>query len=169
MNLQKKILIVININNVIDIITNSSSELFVLKGEEQSIVEEMISDIYPNYLNEYESLKDIRNMSNDEIQDFLEWELGPYNRWNARTPQTQPNQYKLLPGFSLDDLYDTSKIKWYNSYDLKDDLITTENRNLIIEGIEKTVGRFFLYSIDENPDWDYQEKLMDVGTRYHLG
>ena len=27
----------------------------------------------------------------------------------------------------------------------------------------------FLYSIDENPGWDYQELLMNIMDRIHLG
>ena len=169
MNLQKKTIIAIKIDNVIDIITNSSSELFVLKGEEQSIVEEMISNIYPDYLSEYESLKDIRTMNNEEINMFLDWELGAHNRWNAREPQTKPEQYKLLPGCTLEELYDTSEIGWSNSYNVKNDLVNDKNRDKIIKGLEETIGRFFLYSLDDNPNWDYQEKLMDIGHRYHLG
>ena len=52
----KKILFAIKVNNVVDVITNSSSELFVLKGETKNIVEEMITNIYPNYKNEYEEV-----------------------------------------------------------------------------------------------------------------
>ena len=65
MSLQKnkKTLIVISVNNVIDIITNSSSELFVLKGETKEIVTEMIRDIYPDFESDYESLKHISELS----------------------------------------------------------------------------------------------------------
>jgi hypothetical protein len=159
----------INIDNVIDLITNSSSELFVLQGSTFDIVKEMVSNIYPDYLNEYEELQDVKEMSNSDIESFLEWHLGANDRCNAKEPQTKPEQYKLLPGCTLEELYDTSEIKWSNSYDLKRDLITNDNRDKIIKGIEESVGRYFLYSIDENPDWDMQESLMGIGTRYHLG
>ena len=47
--------------------------------------------------------------------------------------------------------------------------VTNDNRERVIKGIEKSVGRFFLYSIDANPEWEMQEKLMEIGKRYHLG
>ena len=28
---------------------------------------------------------------------------------------------------------------------------------------------FLMFSIKDNPNWDMQEKLMEIGTRYHLG
>lgn len=34
---------------------------------------------------------------------------------------------------------------------------------------ENISERVLLFSKDENPDWDYQEKLMEVAERYHLG
>ena len=27
----------------------------------------------------------------------------------------------------------------------------------------------FLYSIEENPNWDYQKQLLNIMTRIHLG
>ena len=38
MKLQKKVLIEIKVDNVVDIITNSSSELFILSGDTKEIV-----------------------------------------------------------------------------------------------------------------------------------
>ena len=38
MNTTKKVLFSLNIDNVIDIITNSSSELFVLKSDNKSVI-----------------------------------------------------------------------------------------------------------------------------------
>lgn len=28
---------------------------------------------------------------------------------------------------------------------------------------------YFLFSLNENPNWEYQQKLEEVSTRYHLG
>ena len=28
---------------------------------------------------------------------------------------------------------------------------------------------WLLYSLDENPNWEYQEKLSTIGERFHLG
>ena len=69
---KKKVLFEIKVNNVIDVITNSSSELFVLKGETQEIVEEMIKDIYPDYKNEYEDLKPLKEVSSSDFRTYLD-------------------------------------------------------------------------------------------------
>ena len=50
-----KTIFLINVDNHIDLITNSSSELFILKGETKNTVTELISNVYPEYLNEYDS------------------------------------------------------------------------------------------------------------------
>lgn len=183
MSLQKRILYTIKIDNVVDIITNSSSELFVLEGETDTIVEEMISNIYPNYLREYEELKDIRTMTNREINEFLDWHLGRKSHmWSSNREYTNPKDYVQLPGFEFEEVYDVQKGLKHGEYEVVDNLPEDEkthdwdsgftvdsNRKRVIKAIEETTGRFFLYSIDENPDWEYQEKLSDIGTRYHLG
>ena len=54
MNTTKKVLFSLNIDNVIDIITNSSSELFVLKSDNKSVITALLESIYPDFRNEYE-------------------------------------------------------------------------------------------------------------------
>ena len=38
-----------------------------------------------------------------------------------------------------------------------------------INGISPKKDMYFLFSIDENPEWEEQEKLELISTRYHLG
>lgn len=174
----KKTLFAIKIENVVDVTTNSSSELFVLEGQTKEIVEEMISNVYPNYLSEYEPLQDIREMSDEEIQSYLDWHL--YS-WNGK--------YEVLKGFTFEEMYeleldkDGNKTTDYNgrtNYKLINNnpdpkrpwdtqFVYEENRQRVINAIESEVGRFFLYSIDENPNWECQESLEMIATRYHLG
>ncbi len=189
MSLQKnkKTLIVISVNNVIDIITNSSSELFVLKGETKEIVTEMIRDIYPDFESDYESLKHISELSNNEIDTLLEYHCSA-NCWPSRK-----SMLPILKGYAFDELYEPER-NWKTGelnppawngeiqYKLKNNLsviydgtyqpslfVTDENRDRVIKAIEDSIGNYFLYSINDNPDWDYQEKLMEIGHRYHLG
>lgn len=185
MNLQKKVLIAFKVDNVIDVITNSSSELFVLKGETLSIVKEMVSNVYPEYLNEYAEPKSIEEMTNEEIDDFVSWH-GSAHMWPA-TKAMMP----VLEGFEFDEMYEPKK-NWQTGlpegpawngeiqYQIRNNLVnpsnnwescfvTDENRQRVINAISKTVGNFFMYSLDENPDWDMQEQLMLIGERYHLG
>ena len=68
----KKIL-TFSVDNVIDIITNSSSELFVLEGQSKEIVEEMIESTYPEYLTEYEPVKSTEELSRSELNTYLSY------------------------------------------------------------------------------------------------
>ena len=203
MNSQKKQLIAIKVNNVIDIITNSSDALFVLQGKTKEIVNEMIENIYPNYRDEYQELKDIRDFTDEEIDTFLQWHLGRKSSfWSSgelydksfdyvlihgfKELYDKSFDYVLIHGFKFEELYDTNvKLGHYplnSEYKIKNNIpikkrkskwdfcfVTNDNRERVIKGIEKSVGRFFLYSIVENPEWEMQEKLMEIGKRYHLG
>ena len=47
--------------------------------------------------------------------------------------------------------------------------VTDKNREEIINKLCPNKNMWFLFSIDENPNWDMQEKLMNIAERYHLG
>jgi hypothetical protein len=174
MNSLKKTLFLINVNNVVDIITNSSSELFVLKGETKEIVEEMISNVYPNYLDEYDNVKKLSELSADDLSDFMSYHCSP-GVWPARKCD-----YRILDGFTFDELYRPEKdyktggIKppaWNGEiqYSFNHGLITKENKEEYSKRLDPNGTMFFLFSLDENPDWEMQEKLMEIADRYHLG
>jgi hypothetical protein len=184
-SLKNKTIFTFKIDNVVDIITNSSSELFVLKAETKAIAEEMIRNVYPDYLNEYEELKEVSELTNEELDPFMGWHCSPH-MWPA-----SKEDYPLLDGFTFDELYEP-KIDWKTGlqeppawngelqYELRKNykdpedkwnysFVTDENREKVIQGIKNTIGNFLLYSKNDNPDWDMQEKLMEIGRRYHLG
>lgn len=183
MTSQKRTLFVINIANVIDIITNSSSELFVLKAETASIAEEMIINLYPDYESEYKKIIAIEELSNEELDNFLNYHC------SARCWPYGKEELPLLKGFTFDELYEAkidSKTgkpeknwKGHFDYDLKDNskekrkyfgtFVVNENRERVIKAIKETVGNYFLYSLDENPNYEKQEELEQIATRYHLG
>jgi len=101
------------ISSAVDVITNSSSELFVFKGKEKSIVEELIKEIYQDYLNEYKPLKSLEELTEREIDYYLDY--------SGKSKAELNNQM------------------------------------------------YFLFSLNENPDWDHQQDLMEIADRYHLG
>jgi len=181
-----KTLIVIGVDNHIDLITNSSSELFVLKGEKIEAVKEMLSEKYPDYLKEYEEVVSIDELTNDNLDSFLIYHCSSHMYPHRK------EDLPLLKGFTFDELYEAErdystngpKISWNGEiqYELRNNLpmsttekysprgfVTDENRERVINAIKETVGEYFLYSSDENPNWEMQEKLMEIGTRYHLG
>lgn len=178
---KNKTLFVFNINNVIDVVTNSSSELFVLKGETKEIVEEMIQNVYPDYLSEYEKVLHISELSLDQLDQYFQYMC------SSHIYPAQKSNYFVPNGFTFDELYEpakdykTGEIKkpaWNGSiqYELKVNeggrwgrFVTTNNMEDIINKIDPKKEMYFLYSLDENPNWDYQESLMSIADRYHLG
>jgi len=183
----KKVLFAFNVDNVIDLVTNSSSELFVLEGETKEIVEEMIKSKYPEYLSEYEEIKNISDLSAEELDTYFSYACSP-GMWPA-----SKHMYPVLPGFTFDELYEPEKDfktglpknpAWNGQvqYKLKDNtkrkkgdtwhfgrFVTEKNREEIINKLCPNKNMYFLFSIDENPNWDMQEELMCIGERYHLG
>lgn len=147
-----KILFTINVHSVVDVITNSSSELFVGKHQSKEIMKEMIKQIYPNYLNEYEELKTINELSNNGLYVYISYH---YESWRKSN---------LIKGFSFDEMYE-KKGDW--TY-IKNDFVE-DNRERIINAIDPERKMFFLFSVDDNPDFEMQEKLENIMTRYHLG
>lgn len=179
-----KTLFVFKPKNVVDIITNSSSELFVLKGETKQIVEEMIANVYPEYKNEYDEVKHISELSVDDLDNYFNYLCSPH-MWPA-----SKGNYPVPEGFTFDELYEpkkdwqTGEVKkpaWNGQiqYQLRNNLVTKnkwdssfvteENHQEIVNKLDPERKMYFLYSLDENPDWDMQEKLMNIGERFHLG
>lgn len=150
-----KILFTINPHSIIDVITNSSSELFVNDLLAKDTLIQLIKEIYPDYLNEYQELKTASELTCDELQTYLNYR---YIYWsNAK----QEEIYEKLPGFSqeeMDGLYDGYGIA-----------VTEYNKEKILNAIDPNKIMCFLFSLDENPNWEFQDKLMNIMSRYHLG
>lgn len=163
--------------SMVDVITNSSSELFIFYGKEKEVVEEMIKEVYPNYRDEYEELKVLKDLDNSELNDLLCWMTGSWC-W----PATKDN-YRIPGLFTFDELYEPeSNEKAWNGhiqYQLKRNyqgehtwdysFVTKENRDWVLSKLDPSNSMHLLYSKYENPNWDMQEELMVIGMRYHLG
>ena len=168
MNLQRKVLISFQIDNVVDIITNSSSELFVLKGEEKSIIEEMIKNVYFNYESEY-TLEKLSESSKQTKQSYIDW-VYPSNDYNYR--ETREDKIKRLRNEAKS--FNMKPEKFFTNWDERNDKYFYPNRSKkankkIIKKLDPNKNIYCLWSKDENPNWEMQEKLMEIGTRYHLG
>ena len=150
-----KLLFTLNIENTIDIITNSSSELFVL--ESSSNVDELIRSVYPNYENEY-TLKTIDECDDDELGTYVDSVL-KCGSWD--------NDFKLcdILGARADVIYDN-----FNEYGIKNwwyGRLSKEGKDLLLKKVPKNT--YLLFSKEENPIWEYQERLQLIAYRYHLG
>jgi len=109
-----KTLFVINPHSIIDVITNSSSELYVFKGKNKETIEKMIEEIYPNYLREYEPIVNITELSSGELNNFI---------WYHTQPDGWPSNredYNLIGDYTFDELYEPVNRFGRIEYRLKD-------------------------------------------------
>jgi len=167
-----KILFKFNIQSISDVITNSSSELFVFKNKSSyDEVIELLNRIYPDWRNEYEEPVQAKTL--DDLGSYLDWIYTPWSCYENKKTVTRENsiQTKLAVKFHLQpkDIYENWK-EWdpkADSHKLRDLRLSEKGIEMIREKMSD--NEWALYSITDNPDWDYQEKLMKVASRYHLG
>lgn len=145
-----KTLFVFKIDNVIDVITNSSSELFVLKAETESILEEMLLNAYPDYPTEYYQPTLIKDISIEDLRTYMEY--------------AHRDSDFILSGYKHDDMYETS---YGYSFVKKEFLIDKEQE--IKKELDPQNCTWLLFSKSDNPKYEHQEKLSEIGARYHLG
>jgi hypothetical protein len=161
MNGTKKVF-AFNVDNMVDIITNSSSELFVLKSDNKEVITALLESVYPNFRKEYDEPIQYRDLVG---RDFVSAIHNLYGWSNEK------EHCIVFPGFKFEDIYEESEYnhKWRPiEYRWKDGFIES-NKEAIMKAIDPNNQIWLLYSLDENPNWDMQERLMEVATRYHLG
>jgi len=163
MNTIKKLL-TFNIDNQIDIITNSSSELFVFKSDNKEVLISLIESIYPDFRNEYEEPVQYKDMDSNTFENCIEYQ---YSAWEMKKKDCH-----IFKGFTFEEMYEKSEYQrsWQNDilYSFKKGFLQS-NKDRIIQSIDPNNHLWFLFSIDDNPDWEKQELLQQVAVRYHLG
>lgn len=165
----KKLGFVFKIDNVIDIITNSSSELFVLASENQNTAKQMVRNVYSDYLTEYEEPKSIRDCTVYELNNYLNYAYKTYvNEYSKRNVEYLKLGMFKMEKYSFEEMYDVRETTNCTSIDLKDNFVE-DHFNEIIDAIDPEGQLYFLFSIGENPVWEYQERLSEIGRRFHLG
>lgn len=208
-----KNLFIIKIQSQSDVITNSSSELFIFddKNSKDEVIE-LLDNVYPNWRDEYDE-----PVPFSEIDENKLWYLLPNSKYDIencflRTVidyinklgihkkdfYSDPKCNELLESFNeklKSTKYDLPEVKFAREYglepevfwngfnDLKVELEVSYNADwkypscseleISEEGKEALIKAnsnvWLLYSLDENPDWDHQEDLMQIATRIHLG
>lgn len=198
----KKTLFVFRIQSKSDVITNSSSELFVFDDKNTTEdVEQLLDILYPDWKSEYDSPVYVKDMSDEDFIDYLSWVessispsdykyFGYSGSYNAKSDELLPLYVKHLQEYLDDHNFNITPEECFEdfeqvryelfSYDEQDEYRKTHNGEYPWADVrfskkfldmlrEAHSNEIALYSLGENPDWDQQEKLMDVATRYHLG
>lgn len=175
--MKAKILFIIQPQSIIDVITNSSTELFVFNGNDKKVVEELIKEIYPNYREEYYELLALRDVTTEELNDLMNWMTG-----SSCWPATR-SDYEIPGTFTFKELYepDDRGPAWNGEiqYQLKKNykgedswdysFVTEENREWVLNKLDPNHTMLLLFSVDENPNYEMQQVLEQIGIRYHLG
>lgn len=170
-----KTLFTFTIDNVIDIITNSSSELFVLEEQTLEIAKEMIESRYPDYLSEYNELVCLRDASTDSISTYFEWIANPWHeKYNYRMEEKELRKKEISDAKKQAEKYGMAITKFYSNWKDRNNKywypeITEEGYKKIAKKLDPDGKIFLLFSIDENPNYEKQQELECIATRYHLG
>lgn len=173
----KRKIFVFNVDNIIDIITNSSSELFILEGDTKEELTNLIKEVYPNYSNEYEDLVKLKEASLDQKRIYITYVVEKHD-YSCDYSLSKEQRRKIdidkaierakKYGMSPEEFYED----WYNCLSDKRWFFCSYSEkgiNKIINTVDPEGKSFLLFSIDENPDWEHQERLMEIASRYHLG
>ncbi len=169
--MKKKTLFVFKIDHSIDLITNSSSELFVLQGQNLEMVKEAVQSLHAEFLSEdnedvsdedktrshsveaeYDEIVSVSEASADQLETYFSQECGYYGG-------------NIIPGFKYEDMYEEKK---YSLHFLKRNFVE-ENVEAVREYLDPDKNKYLMFSSVENPVWGFQEKLSNIGSRYHLG
>lgn len=174
-----KQLFIFNVDNVIDIITNSSSELFILNGESTEIVKEMVANVYPGYLSEYEEVTSLRDASTEQIDTYISWVAEPWHMRDGyyKMSDKERRDYEIEDAKKKAAKYNMEPevffTNWDNAFDYSKSWWSANISEAGLKHIAKTLDPngniFLLFSIDDNPNFEYQEELENIARRYHLG
>lgn len=166
----KRVIFKFRADHVVDLITNSSSELFVLRGKTLEIVTSLIEEQYPNYESEYEKPVPTSEMSADQLYTYIDRE---FNGWSN---SMQKQRGLPIPGFKYEDMYTVPD--WAARYAKEQkreperylsEKFIEDNLDAVRKALDPNGEMFFLFSLDENPDGEMQDRLSQIGDRYHLG
>ena len=191
----KKVLFLFNIQSLSDVITNSSSELFVFNdGNSLDAVINILDNVYPNWRSEYYEPVLVKDAERDDLETFVNEIIDTwYERsWRLRDEVHSVEQAKeKVPDFkaflqrslaraglniSVENAFDDFENAYLNfiPWELRQQLNlpwwSVQYSDRLYDLIREQRGNdVLLFSKGENPDWEYQEKLMDVAERHHLG
>lgn len=158
-----RILFDINIQSFSDIITNSSSELFVFKVMLKEELISILDRVYPEWRTEYYEPQYVSELSKSSFDTYLYNKLGLDGfYWSI-----DKNEYLLNLKYKLYELgFNGEMNTLFKNYEEQQDLILTPEGKQILK--RKLKDDIVLFSIDDNPNEHYQRILAKLGDRYHL-
>lgn len=183
-----KVLFQFNIQSFTDVITNSSSELFVFNKSSKEEIINLLNLIHPNWRNEYQEPISLNEMDAESLEYYFSC-IAPY-RWIPNESKYNTNQTFLSEKFSINPAILYSNWEIFDpsvKYPIKDNYKTergwrkacnTYRKKAHLELVDNWVDlirpklnldTICLYSISDNPDWEYQEVLSNFAERHHLG
>lgn len=173
----KKTLFTIFVDNTIDIITNSSSELFVLNGDTLNSVQQMVSSIHPDYLTEYHEVVALKDADDMLVETYLDWiENSYHNYWEETIGMSEKEriEYDIAKHTKEAEKYGMLPEAFFENWDERNDKyfysrISEKGYDAVRHTLDPNGRIFLLLSLYDNPNWDKQEALMNIGSRYHLG
>ena len=119
-----------NIHSIIDIITNSSSELFVFEAKTGDILKDLISGVYPDYLTEYREVELLSDLSDKlelpiqqkDYSDNIYWVYGIVLKDKARMNAEEAMKKLAILGIGCRPFFYPmhlqpvfNKLGWYNN------------------------------------------------------
>jgi len=172
----RKYFVRIPIQSFSDIITNSSSELFVFQKPSVKDVIKLLDDYTPGWRDEYEEPILFKDMDEYDQNNYIDWVSGlPYyfnyesdDEYNKAIIRTIHRDL-CISEEEIPELFENwNKPTVYPNYRYYCLNLSSKGYNLYREKFKYDIC---LWSLDDNPDWDRQEKIMDFvgGKRYHLG
>jgi len=157
-----------NIDNVVDLITNSSSELFIFKMDNGDLLQELLSTFDKTFFKDENKGKPIllRN-TKDSLFDMYIWSILPYeisfeDKENGKVPD-------LPVGMKVEDIYelDESNYVWYLKEDYSrgdDNDVISKHRGKFQEWLDPTDKVWLLYIDDYMMTEELKQQVKQIST-----
>ena len=160
---------VFNVDNVVDLITNSSSELFIFKMDNGALLHELLSTFDKSFFKDENKGKPIllRN-AKDSLFDMYIWSILPYeisfeDKENGKIPD-------LPIDMKLEDIYvfDEGSYVWYLHEDYTrgedDNETVTKHRDKFQEWLDPNDKIWLLYIDDYMMTPELKEQVKQIST-----
>lgn len=163
---------VFRIDSIVDIITNSSSELFIMKAEGKDVLIELIESVLPEFRETYEEPILLKDSSLYLISTYIFYNY----YYKGNTSPIKKSDLDVIEGFTFDemygyylDLYPLTNGKktdpyYAEKYEIRGNFIKN-NLEKIIKTLDPYNNIWFMSSLDDNPAYETYEKLMPIGER----